>query len=149
MTRQEFIDKVNDFDQLMEFAGDVGYDYENVYDSQQYDDRIYDDIHNDDNCWQEVRDWIADLPDGYEFYTQDAWGEWFGHDASDIDDLKQELLEWADDQSDVFDEEDDGSEEEEDAEMEDDQSDEFDPDSAFTIGEILRLFSAGPANEGA
>lgn len=148
MTRQEFIDDVQDFDQLMSFANDVWYNFEDVYYSQSYDDQIYEEIQNDDNCWQDIRDWLANLPDGYKFYTQNAYGEWCGHDAEDIEDLKEELLDWADDRGDVFDDEED-EDEEEDEETVEDRSEDFDPDVASTVDEILQLFSMNSKKEGA
>ena len=109
MTRQEFLDDVTTFDELHSFCIDIGYDLQEdgAYSEEEYNDYIEEDVYDAvrDNSWRETRDWLSSLPDGYDFYLRDGWGEWVGRSYEDIDDLKERVLEYAD-ENDLFDIED-------------------------------------------
>lgn len=112
MTRQEFIDTVDDFDSLMDFARESGYEFEDVHTEEAYDDCINEELSDIGGHWTGIRDWLNSLPtDGY-FYTHDYNGDWEGRNEYDIEDLKNDFLDWADDRDDIFDPEEEEEEEE-------------------------------------
>lgn len=144
MTRQEFIDDVLDFQQLVDFASEFGYEFDDAYSEESYDDVINDELTENDQGWQDVKDWLNSLPDGYDFYIRDRWGDWEGRSSDDIDDLKEEFLNWADDDGGVFDEEYEEEEaEEEEAEEEELEEEETEEESApetdFTLDDLLSI----------
>lgn len=99
MTRQEFLDNVTTFDELHSFCIDIGYDLqeEGVFSEEEYDvyieDELYEFVRNND--WRDTRSWLSSLPDEYDFYIRDDWGEWTGRFSGDIDDLKDNVLQFA------------------------------------------------------
>lgn len=144
MTRQEFIDDVCDFQQLVDFANEFEYEFDDIYSEESYDDMINEELTENDQCWQDVRDWLQNLPDGYDFYIRDRWGDWEGRSSDDIDDLKAEFLNWADDDGGVFDEEYEEEEaEEEELEAEEPESEEPEEEPAletdFTLDDLLSI----------
>ena len=142
MTRQEFIGEVENIDQLLSVAADFGYEFDEVYSEDQYDDEINEQLDNDDGSWKDIRDWLYNLPDGYDFYIHDRWGDWEGRNCDDIDDLKEQFLNWADDEGDVFDEDD----EEYDEEYSDDsepETEDPEPESDLTLDDILSILWDG------
>lgn len=109
MTRQEFIDNVTCWSDLITFCDDEGCDYcGNVYDEdlkdEYFDEHIVDMARNADG-WSDLYRELDDIPTGYDYYIYNDDG-WFGADYEDFDDYKNDVLEWADDH-DVWDEEDD------------------------------------------
>lgn len=126
MTRQEFIDTVDDIDELLDFCSDIGYELEGVYGEEERDDYINNQVHDmvREYNWEEIRDLLDGIPTGYYFYYMDRWGDWNGRDSDDIDDLKQEVLEYAD-ENELFDPEDEEEEHPED-ETEEEDVDDFD-----------------------
>lgn len=144
MTRQEFIVDLCDFDQLRDFADTFSYEFDDVYTQEQYDSEIDDRVSEDDLSWQDLRDYLTSLPDGYDFYTRDQWGDWEGRHSDDIDDLKAAFLNWADGEDDVFDPEEE-EEDEEDWEGEADEQEETPedgepvPESEFTMDDLLSI----------
>lgn len=132
MTRQEFLDDITSFDQLRDFCYDIDYDLweDGAYSEDEYDDRIDDDLCElvRHGAWREVRDYLTELPDGYDFYFRDEYNEWLGRSSDDIDDLKDRVYEYAMD-NELFDSEDEEDEEEEeeapDEDAEDDDSSEI------------------------
>lgn len=115
MTRQEFLDDVTTFDDLQSFCIDIEYDLQEdgAYSEEEYNDYIEEDVYDvvRNNSWRGTRDWLSSLPDGYDFYFRDEWGEWTGRSYREIDDLKESVLEYAD-ENDLFDIEDEDVEEE-------------------------------------
>ena len=144
MTRQEFIVDICDFDQLRDFADTFNYEFDDVYTQEQYDSEIDDWVSEDNLSWQDLRDYLTNLPDGYDFYTRDRWGDWEGRHSDDIDDLKAAFLNWADGEDDVFDPEEE-EEDEEDWEGETDEREETPedgdpmPESEFTMDDLLSI----------
>lgn len=114
MTRQEFLDDVTTFDELNSFCIDIGYDLQEdgAYSEEEYDDYIDEEVYETarENDWRYLREWLSNLPDGYDFYFRDDWGEWEGRSCREIDDLKENVLEYAD-ENDLFDVEDEEVEE--------------------------------------
>ena len=111
MTRQDFIETVDDFDSLMDFAAEFNYDFDDVYTEEAYNDCINEELSNTGGNWTDIRDWLSSLPTDAYFYVFDR-GDWEGRGEYDIDDLKNDFLDWADHQDDVFDPEEEEEEEE-------------------------------------
>lgn len=115
MTRQKFLDDVTSFDELHSFCIDIGYDLQEdgAYSEDEYDEYINEEAYEiaRENDWRDLRGWLSELPDGYDFYVKDAWGDWGGRSSRNIDDLKENVLEYAD-ENDLFDVDDEEVEEE-------------------------------------
>lgn len=120
MTRQEFIDKIDTYSELMDVTGDANYYFDDVYDSDAYDDYIYDVARDFNGGWTEIRDFLDSLPEGYDYYIRDDCGEWSGYYDDDIDYLKDCFLGWADD-NEWFDPEETEEEEEPEGETQEEQ----------------------------
>ena len=114
MTRQEFLDNVTTFDELQEFCSDVDYylQEDGAYSAGEYDDYIDNELYElaREEPWRDIRSWLSNLPDGYDYYFRDDWGDWEGRSYRDIYDLKQRVLAYAD-ENDLFDVEDEETEE--------------------------------------
>lgn len=143
MTRQEFIDEVENIDQLLSVAADYDYEFDEVYTEDQYDDEINDQLRNDDGSWKDVRDWLNNLPDGSDFYVKDRWGEWEGRGYGEIDDLKEQFLNWADEVGEVFEEEDDEEYDEEFPDDSEPEAEEPEPEPDLTLDDILSILWDG------
>lgn len=118
MTRQEFIDDVNDFGMLKDFCSDFGCEYllEDVIDSDQLDDYVWDDISNWNADWRSLGSSLAALADidiGYGWYVCNGMLDYAGVDNTDFQAYKGDVLDWADNHSDVFDDEEVEDEEDE------------------------------------
>lgn len=100
MTRQEFIDDVTSWSELIEFCSYENLDYCNdVYDNESYNDEIDSELSEraEDDSWQDVRDWLSSLPNGYDYYIKDDYGDWYAADDDDFDSRKDEVIECMDD----------------------------------------------------
>lgn len=150
MTRDEFLENVNDWYELRDFCDDVGCDYcEDVYDDEGRDDYIneclMDWARND--SWYELRDRLADIPTGYEFYRIDDCGDWRSLDDSDFDQYKQEVLEWMDDNEYWDEEEDDEYDDDFDIFAEElanestDDDNDLVEDEDFSVGDLIGMCS--------
>lgn len=109
MTRQEFIDSINYWDELIEFCTDKGCDYcDDLYDEGQWDHCVEDDAYEiiRSGSWRDVLSTLQDYENlsGYEYYRKDEWGDWYGLDNNDFDQYKDDILAWADDNG-IWDEE--------------------------------------------
>lgn len=116
MTRQEFIDSVNSFYDLIDFCNDYGCDIcEDIVDDDTMDDYINEEIGDFYGSWRELRDLLSDIPTGYEYYRRDGRLDYVWMDNNDFESYKDDVLSWADD-AEVFeteeeDEDDDGENE--------------------------------------
>ncbi len=101
MTRQQFLDEVETWGDLYDVASENDYYFDDVYEEDSYnewvDECVRDRIRHD--TWEDVRDFLNNCPSaGYDFYVYDEYnGTMRGCFSEDIDDLKDEFLEWADD----------------------------------------------------
>lgn len=121
MTKREFIDDINDFYDLIDFCNQHGcYECEDIVDDDEYDDMVDDDLHESagDDSWRQIRDWLADLPTGYDFYLRRGMFDFVGIDY-EFEEYKSRVLDWADSEG-VWD---DDEEEEDDEEDDDDDLD--------------------------
>lgn len=116
MTRSEFLENVTDWSELIEFCRDEDCDIcEDVYDEESRDDviteRIVDWARNADS-WQDLADRLSEITTGYDYYSEDDYGDWNGLTDSDFEDYKTDVLDWMDN-NDYWDEDEDEDEEEE------------------------------------
>lgn len=112
MTREEFLENVTTFGELKDFCYDQDCDLlEDVYDEEGRDDYIDEDLVElaRDSSWEEMRDYLDNIPTGYEWYRN--YDGWEGLDDYDFDQYKRDVLEWMDDNG--FWEEEEEDEEEE------------------------------------
>lgn len=101
MTRQEFIDDVQCWSELIDFCYEEGcYVYEDVYTSDQRDDRIDEDVSEmmRHNSWRTILDTLQtyDNQSGYEYYLLDGYGDWIGLDDDDFTSYKDDVVDWMD-----------------------------------------------------
>lgn len=107
MTREDFIENIQSWEDLISFCSDYGCDYcKDVYDDDQRDDYINEDLvdmaRNSDD-WRDLRNMLNDIPTGYDYYIKDDYDEFREADNDDFEDYKSSVLEWGDD-GDVWDE---------------------------------------------
>ena len=148
MTRQHFIDTVNDWGDLITFCNDHQCSVcEDVYDEYGRDEMV-DEMVNDwarHDSWTDLRDRLAGIPDYDGYFRYDDYGDWYELDNySDFDGYKDEVLEWGDD-NDVWDEDEEEDEDAVDYEPAPDEPDEepveyegFSPSDLFAAsGEVF------------
>lgn len=112
MTRQEFIDDVNSFWDLIEFCRDEGLDIcDDVMAGVDLDEYIMRAIRQDFDTWQGIRDFLSDIPTDGEYYAIDGYGDITCVDDM-FDDYKADVVR-AMDQCGAWDEEEDPFDEEE------------------------------------
>ena len=127
MTRQEFIDRVTNWWELIEFCNDEGCDVcEDVVDDDYKDEYVNDHLEEwaRDNTWRDLLDILSEIPDDYSYYRMDANGDFEG--LSNFDDFaayKEDVLDWMDDRG--------GWDDEEEEELVDDDDNPFDDVSPF------------------
>lgn len=144
MTRDEFIENVNGWSDLIDFCYDYDCNYcEDVYDDEQKDDYFNErlaEMAENAGSWRELKYDLNDIPDDYDYYIRDEYGDWEGADDDDFDEYKDDILRWADDRE-VWDEEDDDEEYEDERscdvdDVEDDLEDEEFEDGC-SLGELF------------
>ena len=155
MTRQEFLDDVYDFRELMDFCydNDCGI-CDDIYDDESKDEYINEhlsDMADNADDWQSLYRTLDDIPTGYDYYRLDDYDDFNGLDDDDFDDYKNDVLEWMDD-NEYWDEDEDDEEEyfppeEEYSEEEDDEEsceEDMQPvDELFSLcSEQLRVIDA-------
>lgn len=118
MTREEFIENVQSWSDLLDFCYDEGCDYcEDVYDDDAKDDYFDSEIismaRNADD-WRDLYRQLEDIPTGYDYYIYDDYG-WHGAEEADFDSHKSDVLSWGDNREvwDEYDEEEGYEEDEE------------------------------------
>ena len=119
MTAQEWRDEISDLWDLMSWCGEHGVCgnlVENIIDSDSFDQYVEDDI-NDRYCgWMDLRDYLNDLPSGYDYYRYNGSFDYDGLTRSDYEEIREDVFDhlvdigWFSDES------------EEESEMEDDIS---------------------------
>lgn len=97
MTRQEFLDSIESFSDLISFCNENdGYqEYtQNIYCNEDYDMEICRRIseYSDNDRWEDIRNWLDSLPCGCDYYEyDDDWGEWTGLEHEDLHERVHEL----------------------------------------------------------
>lgn len=98
MTRQEFLDEVCTWGDLIDFCRDNRMDdfVEDIYDEEARNDYINECLVDwaRDNTWDELYSILDRIPTGYEYYRYD-YGDWDGLTDDDFYDDKQEVEEYA------------------------------------------------------
>lgn len=111
MTRQEFIDDVTTWSDLLGFCDDYDCSVcEDVYTEENKDDRLNDNLvgmARNANNWEELLVTLSDIPTGYDYYIRNGYDEFRQADDDDFDAYKDDVLEWMDDRAywDEYDEE--------------------------------------------
>ena len=118
MKRQEFIDEVCYWYQLIDFCSDEGCDFcENIYSDEERDDAINEDLYEwvRNMTWREILDTLQgyDGDSGYDYYLKNDYGEFEGlNNYEDFTSYKDDVLDWGDD-NDIWDEDDEDEDEDE------------------------------------
>ncbi len=152
MTRQEFIENVNDWYDLKDFCSDNDCDIlDDIYDEDGMDSEIeyYIGEYRNDYSWRELRDILYDIPVGYEFYRENGAFDWVGLDDSDFRDYKDNVLEWMDDggywgegdEDDYFDDEPALVNDDLFSPGEEDDEDELIVEEDFSVGDLIGMCS--------
>lgn len=101
MTRNDFIEDITSWYELIDFCNDEGCeDYvEDVYSEDSYDDYINEEVRDRvrQDGWQDILSWLQNLPDGYDYYIRDDYGEWRGADDDDFESIKRDVIDYMDD----------------------------------------------------
>lgn len=135
MTRQQFLDEITTWYDLIEWCNNHGCSYCNdIYSDEARDEDIDDNLVDmaRNNNWYELRDILGNLATGYDYWRKDEYGDWYGVD-DEFNDYRNDVLEWAD-ENDEFDEE-----EEEPIYVDDDDygDAEFEADTSVSLGDFF------------
>lgn len=112
MTRQDFINDIECWYELIDFCNDEGcYECEDIYDSEQRDDFLNEEVENiaRNETWREMLETLQGFADGsgYDYYIKDNYGDFVGLDDNDFDAYKSEVLDWGD-RYDIWDDDEEG-----------------------------------------
>lgn len=143
MTRNEFLENVTWWTELLDFCSDEGCDYcDNIYDEygkdEYFNDQLLEMARNADD-WQDLYSRLEDIPCGYDRYLYSDYGEWESLDDDDFERYKEDVLDWGDTHG-IWDDEEEVEEEEgyaEDDAEEDDDAEELEPDESMSLGDLL------------
>lgn len=140
MTRTEFLDRMEDFSDLKEFCDDERIDVmDDVMDDEERDDYIYNEIHDNSDSWDDLRDWLNGIPTGYDWWERDGWGEWNGLDEDYDFNLWRARVADAAEECGIFDPEEEELEEEE---LESAAQEVEEPVEDFSVCELFTASSA-------
>ena len=85
MTRDEFYNTIDSFSELKDFCVDNDLrTMEDVFSDDERDDYLYDVIHDNNDYWADLRDWLNSIPTGYDWWVRDNWDAWEGIDEDDF-----------------------------------------------------------------
>lgn len=137
MTRQEFLDEITTWYDLIEWCNNHMCSYcDDIYSDEardEYIDEALVDMARNNN-WYELRDILSNLATGHDYWCRDEYGDWHGVD-DEFDEYFNDVLEWADENGE-FDEE-----EEEplfvDEDDYEDEADEFTVDTSVALGDFF------------
>lgn len=124
MKRSEFIEQYDNLADCLSFAYNESIECitDHMYTSEAYDDYVWDEIHEWNDGWESLGDYLSNLPNGYEFYWIDDWGDVTGMDDYDwLNDVKNDILDAMDG---LWDPEDEDEEEIDEAFIDDVEDDE-------------------------
>lgn len=124
MKLSEFKEDYTDLQDLYEFANenDIECVTEHMLSNEDYSDRIWDEIHEWGDGWESLGDWLGDLPSGYEYYWNNAWGDYEGlSDDGDFERIRDKIIEAM---ADEWDPEDSEYEELDESDVDNDEADE-------------------------
>lgn len=137
MTRSYFIEEVTTWYEFMDACYDEDYDLEDVYNDESYDEAVEDDINDRDVGWYRLKDYLDDLPTGYDYYRRNGWMDYEGLDDNDLESYKADFISWMDD-GEYWESEDGEDEEEAEEEPEEDKEEPVAPEDLWTMdfGEV-------------
>ena len=100
MTRQEFINNVTSWSELIDFCANQDCDIcEDIYSEEAKDDHYNDNLvemARNSSDWEELLETLNDIPYGYDYYI---WSDYDGFSEASDDDFdlyKDDVLEWMD-----------------------------------------------------
>lgn len=148
MTRAEFMDNINSWDELKEFCSDWECDYcDDIYDEYDRDNEIGEDIgeYCSEYSWYELRDQLNNIPSGYDYYRRNSAFDWDGADEEMFENYKMDVRDWADN-NDAWDDENENEDEDDVFETEDDFFEEESTetpveDEDFSVGDLIGMCS--------
>lgn len=145
MTRNQFIEEVNCWSELLGFCYDYDCGYcEDVYNEDSkndyFDSELVEYARNAED-WQDMLEYLQNIPTGGDYYIKDDYDEWREADDDDFDNYKDAVLEWGDNDE-VWDEEEDEEEYyDPDGEIVDESyyetDDELELEEGCTLGELF------------
>ncbi len=150
MTRQEFIENITTWSELLDFCYDNDSNVcEDIISYDTMDEEIESDLQEEvgNRSWRDIRDLLSDINTNYDYYRRDGMFDYCPmDDDSDFDEYKDVVLDWMDDNGYWDDEEDDEGEYfDDDPFNERPVSEEEDEPAAeaedFSIGELLGMCS--------
>lgn len=95
MTRQEWIDSIGDFGDLVHFCLDSGYQEDEanqILSDYDLDNYVEDDIRSYDCGWQSLRDYLNEIPSGYDWYRCNGYFDYDGLTNDEFEDWKADVL---------------------------------------------------------
>lgn len=139
MTRQEFVDGVTSWQELIDFC----YEYDcgvcmDIVASDDLRDCIAEDFENfaRDYSWADIRDWLNEIDEDAWFYCRSGSFEYEPVDDA-FEQYKRDVLYWCDEDASIFDDEFDDTD---DGYEDDEAHDEFSiEESEYTIDTLLDL----------
>lgn len=148
MTRQEFINNVTEWSELIEFCNDMDCSYcDDVVSEDDLGERIRDDYieFGHQYSWTEIRGWLDNIVDGYDYYVRQGSFEYvYLDDEGDFDEYKNDVIGWMDDNG-LWDEDYDDTEEDEEDLIEetltDGEDDEEIPEEDITVSDLFSMCS--------
>lgn len=146
MTRQEFVDEVWSWGELMDFCYDNNYELEDIFDEDAKDDYFDNEIEEmarNSSDWRELLDRLEEIPNGYDWYVIDDYYGFRGADEDDFRDFKDQVLEWADHDGIWDDDEEPDEEPMMDSEEDDESNNELEIEEPLSIRELFAATVAG------
>lgn len=95
MTRSEFFEEICDFSDLLNLCWEESLSTcEDIYSEDSMNEFIDEELEDmiRHRSWKEIRDALNDIPEGYDYYRLDGYGEWVALDDRDFDYYKTEVL---------------------------------------------------------
>lgn len=99
MTRNYFLYYVTDWRDLLEMCRDYDCNIcEDIIDDDTLDEYVDSDISGCDYGWWSLRDYLSNIPTGYDYYRCDGSFDYVGLDDVDFEDYKSRVLDWMDEE---------------------------------------------------
>ena len=93
MTRNDFLNDVTEWWELLDFCSDEGCNIcEDIIDSDQLDEYVEEDIRDTNYSWRDIRDSLSEIPTGYGYYRMNGSFDYDGMDENDFDSYKEDVL---------------------------------------------------------
>lgn len=140
MTRNEFIEDINDWESLIDFAVEIECgECDELVLGESLSGRIADDLDDYayDYDWRDIRGWLNDIRDGHDCYRRDGSFEYTALDDDDFDEIKNDVLNYAD-RYDYWDPDDEEELDEEVEDYEDEEEEDFEvPEEEFSVSDLF------------